>query len=142
MTLDTVTLDLALNPVPLGRPRVGPGGAHTPARSVAFAHEFGWLAKASLAETPAIRATLPCTDDVAVTIDLWRRHRGARGDLDNMVKAVLDAGNTLLWADDAQIVELHARLVADGPTVTGRIRLTIAPPTRAITPELEAARCA
>jgi Holliday junction resolvase RusA-like endonuclease len=33
----------------------------------------------------------------------------SRPDIDNFVKAALDAINTIIIADDAQIVELHAR---------------------------------
>ncbi len=32
-----------------------------------------------------------------------------RPDVDNYTKAIFDAGNSCLWEDDSQIVELHAR---------------------------------
>ena len=32
----------------------------------------------------------------------------SKGDLDNLLKAVLDAGNGILWKDDRQIVEANA----------------------------------
>lgn len=31
-----------------------------------------------------------------------------RGDLDNLLKSVLDAGNGVIWKDDAQIISLKA----------------------------------
>ncbi len=39
-----------------------------------------------------------------------RRPKGIRGDLDNYVKALLDAGNGTLFHDDSQVVMLHASL--------------------------------
>lgn len=36
-----------------------------------------------------------------------RRWHTKRGDTDNIAKAVLDAGNGVLWNDDAQVADLH-----------------------------------
>lgn len=42
-----------------------------------------------------------------------RWHTKAQGDADNLAKAVMDAGNTVLWEDDRQIAELQVvKLVA------------------------------
>lgn len=38
-----------------------------------------------------------------------------RPDLDNLVKAVKDALNGVLWRDDSQIIELEAKKVYDDP---------------------------
>lgn len=53
---------------------------------------------------PGVR---PLTCDVAVRIDVYRPIRS--GDLDNRLKAVLDAVRGLLFVDDRQVVEIHAR---------------------------------
>ncbi len=42
------------------------------------------------------------------------RATSERGDLDNLLKGFLDAGNGILWHDDAQIVELRANKVYEG----------------------------
>lgn len=38
------------------------------------------------------------------------KRRKARGDLDNVVKALLDSCQGVLWADDIQVVEIHATI--------------------------------
>lgn len=43
---------------------------------------------------------------IAVDISVYRPQQ--RGDLDNVLKALLDSLNGVLWVDDSQIVELHA----------------------------------
>ena len=48
----------------------------------------------------------PFTGPLVVSITVYRPRRS--GDLDNTLKALLDAGNGVLWLDDQQIVELHA----------------------------------
>lgn len=123
MTASTITrLELDVNPVPLARPRVVDGRAFTPARSAAFCEEFRW----------ALRAAgwrRPIEVGLELGITLWRQHRGNnRGDLDNHVKAVLDAGNGFLWGDDRQIVAFHARFAAAGPRVVGAIHLELTYP--------------
>lgn len=39
----------------------------------------------------------------------WLSHHTKKPDVDNCVKAVLDAMNGIVWIDDAQIVSLLAR---------------------------------
>ena len=46
------------------------------------------------------------TGPVAVTMHVYRERKA--GDLDNRVKLTLDSLNGHAWADDAQVVELHA----------------------------------
>lgn len=53
---------------------------------------------------------------VSVILD-WRRGRKS-GDLDNRIKQVLDALQGLAYADDSQIVELHAYR-SDAPKMGG-----------------------
>lgn len=129
-------LDLPVNPVPQGRPRTYLDGSRsrtvTPERSRAFRDEF---ATALLTCRP--RPTPPGLDTpIAVTLRCWRHTRnGMAGDVDNLAKAVLDAGNQLLWTDDRHVRRLHVELVAAGPHVTGRIWLRVASltPNRATT---------
>lgn len=42
-------------------------------------------------------------------------------DLDNYIKAVMDAGNGILWADDSQVCELHSIKAYGSP----RIEVTV-----------------
>jgi Holliday junction resolvase RusA-like endonuclease len=48
----------------------------------------------------------PLTEDVAVTMHLYRPTR--RGDLDNRIKVALDALQGIAFDDDKQVVEIHA----------------------------------
>lgn len=126
--MTALVLDLAVNPVPLERARTVTSTrfgntstrSFTPEKSKAFKDEFQWAARAAGARGA------PTAARVSVGLQFWRHHRGAHcGDLDNLVKAVLDAGNQFLWVDDRQVRHLDARIVDDGPTVTGRIVLTV-----------------
>lgn len=60
----------------------------------------------------------PSGKAIVVTL-VWLRSRRS-GDLDNRIKVALDALNRVLWADDDQIVELHAYRV-DSPREGGLI---------------------
>jgi Holliday junction resolvase RusA-like endonuclease len=51
--------------------------------------------------------------DVAVVLVWYRASR--RGDADNRVKLVLDAGNKVLWTDDAQVTDLRIVRRDDDP---------------------------
>jgi crossover junction endodeoxyribonuclease RusA len=48
----------------------------------------------------------PLTGDVVVTLTAYRPRKA--GDLDNVLKVVLDSLKGLLWLDDKQVVEIHA----------------------------------
>lgn len=48
----------------------------------------------------------PADGPLSVTVTAFRPQK--RGDLDNVLKAALDALNGVAWTDDSQVVELHA----------------------------------
>ena len=96
----TTLFSLHLRPVPKGRPRLGNGHAYTPERTRVYEQQVAWAYKqagGTLHEGP-----------LAVTMVF--RAKTWPGDLDNLVKAVLDALNGIAWRDDRQIRELHAAL--------------------------------
>lgn len=97
-----ITLDLSA--VPLARPRVTARGTFLPKRSQQFRSDFQTLARAAFNGKPF-------DSEIAVTLHFFKPLKpSARnfGDIDNLVKAVLDAGNGLIWSDDSIITELHA----------------------------------
>lgn len=53
----------------------------------------------------------PVSGDISVLLDVYRPRRS--GDLDNTLKAVLDSVKGLIWHDDKQVVEIHARRFDD-----------------------------
>lgn len=67
--------------------------------------------KALVAANPIVREGLNMTGELKLKIDVYRPSR--RGDLDNVLKALLDSLTGIVWADDSQIVEIHARRFDD-----------------------------
>lgn len=108
--------------VPKARPRFTVNGrVYTPAKTKAYERAIGHAAKIS-----TLNRTIP-TGALVVTVEAvlgvprsWTAKRRqsaldgttrpdrARADLDNIVKAVLDGCNGILWADDRQVCEIHA----------------------------------
>lgn len=72
-------------------------------RYLAYREVVGWTAK--------LRFPQPWTCPVGVFIAVHTRT--FRGDLDNIVKSVLDGLNGVAWKDDAQVVEIRARRYSD-----------------------------
>lgn len=96
-------LNVPGDPIAKGRPRHGRNGhTFTPARTRNAEEALGSLLRAVCPR--------PTSLPVAVTLEFrcatWRAT-----DIDNFVKLVLDAGNTIVWDDDRQVVELHVQVV-------------------------------
>lgn len=112
-----------IRPVALERARVvrGDEGTHgyLPERSAAFREELQmlWLAAGLTKGSRRLHGPL----HVRVVLE----GSGHRSDLDNYVKAILDAGSGLLWDDDSQVVQLVARFGAWGPGNRGRVVLDV-----------------
>lgn len=89
----TVSLTIPGPPVPLSRSRTRNGQHYLPRRSRLYRDTVQkvWMAagRPSLGDEP---------------FSMSARFHGARGDLDNLVKAVLDALNGLAFDDDRQLV--------------------------------------
>lgn len=85
-------------PVPKGRPRVHGGHARTPERTKTYEDLVGWYLRTVFKE--------PLIKDVAAELLFVGASKTA--DLDNLVKAVLDAANGVAFIDDRQVCELHA----------------------------------
>jgi Holliday junction resolvase RusA-like endonuclease len=91
---------LPLTPVPKGRPRVPEHGRpYTPAATRQFEQAAGYLLRAA-------SRGVNSTDRLGLWAEFYTR---GNGDIDNYVKAVLDAGNGVAWGDDRQF----DRIVAD-----------------------------
>lgn len=63
-----------------------------------YKETVGWLVKADTSDW--------LTGPVALTIKVYRPQK--RGDLDNCLKILLDSLKGVLFADDDQVVEIHA----------------------------------
>ncbi len=120
-------LDVPVNPVPWERP-AGGASRYKRDRSRQFALDFQ-----TALLTVRDRPREPLEGDVAVTMRLYRNcgpgHR-QRGDIDNLEKAILDAGNGVLWVDDVQVTHVTKSIEAAGPDVEGRVFLIVwSPPS-------------
>lgn len=66
---------------------------------------------ATVKTTVALLGLRPADGPLSVSVTAYRPQR--RGDLDNVLKAALDALNGVAWQDDSQVVELHALRLDD-----------------------------
>jgi Holliday junction resolvase RusA-like endonuclease len=100
-----LTFEVPGHAVPKGRPRFGNGRTYTPAATVQ------WEATVSNVVAAEIHGALPIFKG-NVCLDLTFYVHGRSGDNDNLQKAIQDALNGVLYADDYQIVETHTRRFA------------------------------
>ncbi len=90
-----VQLTIPGEPVPLERARVGKGRHYLPARSREYRERV---------QTAWMIAGRPCLGDAELACSARFYIAGRDGDLDNLVKAALDALSGLAFADDRQVV--------------------------------------
>jgi Holliday junction resolvase RusA-like endonuclease len=107
----TITIILEGTPVPKGRPRFGNGRAYTPKRTKDYENALKALIKEQKIEGPIevlLNAVFPRPQRLMPKKypDGLILHT-KRPDLDNIIKAVLDALNKTLQ-DDAQVCTIHA----------------------------------
>lgn len=113
--LDRLTFVVAGEPVPKGRglASVAPKGAkrklivRTPERTRAYEEKVRWTARAAVSRG---RWKIGKADVYRLAIVVSREHLLQGGDLDNIVKAIKDACNGVLYTDDCRVVAVDARL--------------------------------
>lgn len=97
-------IEIEIEPLSKARPRFGGSGkVYTPAKTVAYERALALHMRQAMAgRAPvATRVGLAC---------VFHRKNNQRVDCDNMIKAVSDAANRIIWIDDMQCVEIYARL--------------------------------
>lgn len=99
-----------IDPVAKGRPRISKRGwAYTPDKTRRYEQEIAIMAKQQFNEEPftgALSATIRFFFARPKTVK--RLSHTVKPDLDNLVKAVLDPLNGIIFKDDSQITGLHA----------------------------------
>jgi len=111
-------------PVAKARPRFGNGAIYTPEKTHAYEELVALMYKKEYHDY-----MFPKDSPLRVVADFYfkppksttkkkywemiggeiRPMKRANGDVDNLMKAVLDSGNGVIWIDDAQVVEVSAR---------------------------------
>lgn len=108
-----------------GRPRIGSIGGHarmfTPAKTVAYEGLIAFAARQAMDGRPQLEGPL-CVNlflDCQVPASWSAKKRTAalagavmpttKPDADNVLKAVLDGCNAVLWRDDVQVVDVRIR---------------------------------
>ncbi len=104
-----ISLFVIGKPVPKGRPRVVNGHAYTPTRTKDWERKVSIVAKSIMLDKQPL--------DTALRVELAFSGARANADMDNLAKAVLDAGNGVLWRDDHQIIDLHIMRIHGDPGV-------------------------
>jgi Holliday junction resolvase RusA-like endonuclease len=103
----TVKFFVEGQPIPKGRLRLGKNGVFTPKRTSDYETHVGWRAKRAMMANSLI------TGDCVFSATFYREGK-RRADLDNLIKAVKDAMNTIVYQDDSQIVEYgRVRVIYD-----------------------------
>lgn len=108
-----------------GRPRVGKIGGHarmfTPSKTVAYEGLIAHAAMAAMAGAPLFEGPVGCELTIHCAVpQSWsgKKQRSAlaceilptsKPDIDNVVKAIFDGCNGVLWRDDVLVVELAVR---------------------------------
>ena len=101
-----MNLTINIEPVPLARPRLNTTnrGRYLPVKSRKFQDDLRALVRAAFKDKPL-------DSPLAVTLHFYRPRKPTAqnfGDIDNLVKAVLDACNGVIWTDDKLITQLLA----------------------------------
>lgn len=131
-----IEIYLAGEPVGKGRPRFvkATGRAFTPEKTVRFEDRLSMAAQLAMSGRPLLEGPLDVHVTIAMTIPAskskkWQAAALAgeirptkKPDADNFAK-MLDAANMIVWADDAQIVELRvSKFYSNIPSFTAVVR--------------------
>jgi len=108
-----------------GRPRVGKVGGHarmfTPANTVAYEGLIAHAAQQAMAGAALIDAPVSCRVEIITPVPAsWSKRKQAdalsgsvlpttKPDADNVIKAIFDGLNGVLWRDDVLVVDLAVR---------------------------------
>lgn len=132
--MNSVGFTYAGAPVAKGRPRFTMAGrfprSYTPKKTAEYEERIRYRAKRAMDGRAPLEGPLSCSlvflMPIPTSFTKAQRRASRNGlllhakkpDLDNLIKAVLDACNGIVWKDDSQIVNLHVwKRYADEPGV-------------------------
>lgn len=105
LSLKRISFEVLAEPIPLARPRVVRGHAYLPKRSRDYREIVQQAAKI------AMHNFAPMDGELFCRLSFYRKYKPTArnfGDVDNHVKAVLDALNGICYKDDAQVAHVTA----------------------------------
>lgn len=108
-----VTFEIEIEPQPKGRPRFTRlGKPYTPEKTRKYEAELRQKIKQKYKKPPFKKhIRLELTFYLTRKRTVKRQYPIVKPDLDNLIKAFLDAANGVLYEDDAQIVSLQAEKI-------------------------------
>ncbi len=104
-----ISLVIPGNPVPMGRPRVGQGGAVLPKRTAEAKDLIARLTQIELINHPD---RFPRHEEFGIVLAFFEglKVESHMADIDNCVKTVLDALNGIVWIDDKLVTRIEATI--------------------------------
>ena len=100
-----ISFTVDINPLPKERPRLGNGHAYTTAKTRDYEHTIAQYALITMNQ-----AQLDTMEgDLGLIVRFYRKDN-RRVDLDNLLKAIKDALNGIIWYDDSQVTSVYAKL--------------------------------
>lgn len=125
--MSTVRFTVPGKPVGKGRPRAATRGAHitlyTPKTTATYESTVALAASQAMAGRPLIEGPTEVLMTMVLPVPKsWSKRKQAdalagqlmpttKPDMDNVVKAIFDAVNGIVWTDDVQVVGLRVRKV-------------------------------
>jgi Holliday junction resolvase RusA-like endonuclease len=108
-----ISFTLEIAPVAKARARVTSHGTYTPHKTRAFERGAAETMRYLVQGLPTFPLRSALKLDVTFFIPKPKRPKCdypvTRPDTDNYLKALADAGNGIMWVDDSQITDIHAR---------------------------------
>lgn len=111
-----IKIEVEMSAVPFSRPRFGKHKkVFNSPRYSAFKTELGYKARTAMADKKIL------TGEVKMLITFCKNKKVTSrnfGDVDNLMKSVLDALNGICYLDDSQVIDLRGlKLFADKPKI-------------------------
>lgn len=110
--MDILKFHYNFNAVPLARQRVTrTGHCYNPTSNKIFRSQ---VRLATLSQIQDIDSFVPIQGRVHCNFEFFKptqTYYKRFGDIDNLVKAVMDSYNNLIWIDDSQVVSIHAKKI-------------------------------
>ena len=107
-------IEIEMEPLPQPRPRFSNGRAYQPEKIKSYKTAIGYAAKKAMQGKP------PTLDALKINLRFYRRFKATSrrfGDCDNLAKAVLDACNGIIWADDSQVISMTTEKYQGTPKI-------------------------